>query len=113
MAKLLFNGATANQGIPLLSYNRNTSVGEGGQVVSQAYAQLDSSASTASYLTGLLTTGITRIQIRNDENQVVYDLDDITATLTSISETWNGQTVDIYININVDTSTPAQTNPTT
>lgn len=109
MAKLLFNGATANQGLPLLSYSRNTSVGERGQVTSQAYAQLESSATTATYLTGLLNTTISRIQIRNDENQVVYDLNDIAANLVSISETWNGSSVDIYINIDVDTTAPAAT----
>lgn len=108
MAKLVFNGQTSN-GVTLSSYSRNTSVNEQGEVVSQAYAQVDSTATTASYLTSLLSTPITRIQIRDENNAVVYDLNNITATLTSISETWNGSTVDIYINIDVDTSVPAQT----
>jgi uncharacterized protein YukE len=58
-------------------------------------------------LTSLLSTPITRIQIRDDANQVAYDLNNINATLTSISESWNGESVDIYINIDTGVAAAA------
>lgn len=106
MAKLVFNGLTSN-GITLKSYNRNTSVDEQGRIVSTAYAQLEPAAATATYLTSLLSTPITRIQIRDDANQVAYDLNNINATLTNISESWNGESVDIYINIDTGVAAAA------
>lgn len=106
MAKLIFNGSTSN-GITLKSYNRNTTIDDQGNVISTAYAQLDPAANTATYLTSLLAQPITRIQIRNEENQVAYDLNNINATLTNISESWNGETVDIYINIDTGVAAAA------
>lgn len=101
MARIVFNGQNpTTKGFALTAYNRNTTRDAvSGEIHCLAYAQIDAAANSITQLTTLLGSTISRIQIYNDEGAVAYDLNDITAFISSISETWNGTKVDIYLNV--------------
>lgn len=102
MAKLVFNNQNPNtKGYGLISYNRNTTRNEDDDTIQcLAYANIECTAATISQLMSDFNSSITRISIYDDEGVLAYDLQNLTAKISSISETWNGTKVDVYININ-------------
>lgn len=78
------------------SYNKNTYYG-GETVSSNANCSLLNV--DMADLSALAETTITSIEIRNNENTLVYDLKNINAKIDSINEYYNGMTMAISVNM--------------
>lgn len=101
MAKVVFNNQNpTTKGYTLLAYNRNTIKDPvTNNIQCSAYVQIDAVGANITQLMTDFNNTITRITLYDDEGVMSYDLTNLTATITSISETWNGSKVDVYLNI--------------
>lgn len=78
------------------SYNRNTNIIENGTVNSIAYANIING--NIGELNALLGTNISSIEIYFNSNKI-YELQDITAEITSVNEYLSGDRMSYNINI--------------
>ena len=92
MSKIILN----NEEFNLSSYNKNTYY-TGEVISSTGSCQLtDADIDT---LNTMAQGKITSIQIVNDNNQTVYDLNDIDAKIDSINEYYSGMSMSITLNM--------------
>ena len=96
MAILILNGESANA-MELSSFSRNTTF-EGGQMNSYAYMSIIPTASTAATLTTYGLSGVNKLQIKVG-NDVIYNLSNITANISSFDESLNGTEMTCSLNI--------------
>lgn len=99
MATIIFN-SVADKAATLLNYSRTTTYDESNNdLVSSAHMSIAPSANTASFLTGLMPTPITRITIKKDDGDIIYDLNDVSGRITSVQESYSGgDSFDMYVN---------------
>jgi hypothetical protein len=108
MAKIRIN--QDNTGIfPINSYNRNTTF-DNGEMTSYAYISAQANnAQIITKLQGYGITGVSQIDIYNDQNDVIYTLSSIDGRISALDETLNGTEINLTINIQV--RQPQQSNP--
>ena len=92
MNKIKFN----DEEYEVLSYNKNTSLNND-VIISNASCTIITADSTS--LVALMNGHITSIQIHHDED-LIYDLDEIQARITNISEYLEADR--IVVNVNLD-----------
>lgn len=96
MITLVLNNQT-ERAVPITAYNRNTTFEEGA-LNSVAYFTVTSNTETASLLNELGISGITSIEIFNDED-LIYSLTELTAHITTINEYLEGEHIVMSVNI--------------
>ena len=101
MNTVIFNNDTEHA-FELSSYNRNTTF-NGEQINSTAYMTLRADSSTIEYISSFIQTNITSIILTHDSD-VVYQLNNISARITSIDEYLNNDYVQMNINFIFDMS---------
>lgn len=101
MNTVIFNNDTEHA-LELNSYNRNTTFNDE-QINSTAYITLRANSSTMEYLSSFTQTNITSIILTHD-NDIVYQLNNISARITSIDEYLNNDYVQMNINFIFDMS---------
>lgn len=95
MSKIIFN----NVEFDVESYNKSTYFG-GSMMNSNANCSLPNADISA--LNELAETIITSIQIKREDNTVIYDLQDIHARIDNTSEYLNGDRMNINVNLVFD-----------
>ena len=99
MVTMNFNGETAHK-FGISSFNRNTTFSDG-VMNSYAYATVIPGTGTASYLQTAGLSEITRIQLRDENDAIIYDVNNLHARLTSIDESLDGSVMHMSINLTV------------
>jgi len=99
MATLNFNGETAKK-FAIRSFNRDTQF-DNGEMRSYAYAGIVPDSTAVSRLQAYGLSPITRIQIRNNSDEIIYDVNNITAQLNNITESLEDETINVSINLTV------------
>ena len=100
MVTMNFNGDTAHK-FGISSFSRNTTFNDG-TMSSYAYASVIPAAGTASYLQTAGLSEITRIQLRDENDAIIYDVNNLHAHLNSIDESLDGSVMHMSINLTVD-----------
>lgn len=93
MNTLILNGLSSTP-FTLVNFSRNTSFANGMRSI--AYFDLENTINTVSALQSIGLTGVTNITIKHDDD-VIYNLPNLNAQITSINETL----VEDHININL------------
>lgn len=96
MITIQFNGESTKR-MGLVNFNRNTSF-ENSEVNSIAYLHLTSEAQTANWLQNYGVSGITHLQINNDDTPI-YVLSNLNAHIVSMNEQLNSGVVTVSVNI--------------
>lgn len=92
MAKLILNSTVE---VEISAFNKSVSVYDN-QVTSTAYVRVENSAGD---LETLLGTTITALVIKNSKNEVIYNLENITANISSLNITLSGDTIGTDLNL--------------
>lgn len=93
MNTLILNGLSSTP-FTLVNFSRNTSFTNGMRSI--AYFDLENTTNTVATLQSIGLTSVTNITIKHD-NEVIYNLPNLSAQITSINESL----VDDHINISV------------
>lgn len=97
MTYVIFNG-DAGKTIQLTGFNRNTTF-DNGVMNSMAYLNVVNDANTASWLRDYGLNGINRLTIKDDQQNTLYNIDQLTAHISSINESLNGTEISVSVNI--------------
>lgn len=97
MNTLIINGLSSTPFV-LLNFNRNTLFDENRQMNSVAYFDIENAPNVSSNLQNIGKTGITHIQINHDGTPI-YVLTNLTANITSITETLYDDKIQINASI--------------
>lgn len=96
MITIVFNGASS-KAIELTGFNRSTTF-ENGNMNSMAYLNVVNTAQTAGWLQEFGLAGITNLTIK-DGNDVIYNLANLNARISSVNESLSGNEISVSVNI--------------
>ena len=98
MNTLILNGLS-NTPFTLLNYNRNTSFDvDSHEMTSIAYFDIANTTGASQQLENIGRNGITNLLIKHD-NENIYNLANINANITTISESLYGDTINITVSV--------------
>jgi len=100
MAKIKFNNDVNTY--PITGFNRNSTFTDG-VMTSYAYVNLNAIPSVASALQAYGISGIDSIKIYDDNDELMYNLDNIDGQVAALDETLSGTSIQITMNIEVKT----------
>lgn len=99
MNTLILNGLSSTP-FTLLNYNRNTSfTPETHEMNSVAYFDIENGPNVAAQLQNVGKNGVTNILIKHD-GENIYNLVNLNASITTISETLYDNTIHINVSVN-------------